>query len=111
MAQVVPVLLLHHLLQSSTLLIENKLVKNCFTTIFETPYFYKRFSHFIIGSGKDPSQLTLTCSKSTLETLEKGVKHAQSKQSIHRRSSSVFIDNFEDISHLFLVLLLLNLNK
>ena len=108
MAQVVPVLLLHHLLQSSTLLIENKLVKNCFTTIFETPYFYKRFSHFIIGSGKDPSQLTLTCSKSTLET---GVKHAQSKQSVHRRSSSVFIDNFEDISHLFLVPLLLNLNK
>ena len=25
-----------------------------------------------------PSQLTLTCSKTTLETLEKGVKHVQS---------------------------------
>ena len=37
-------------------------------------------------------------SKSTLETLEKGAKH-------------VFIVNFEDILHLFLVFLLLALNK
>ena len=37
------------------------------------------------------SQLTFTCSKSTIETLEKGVKY-------------VFIVNFEHISHLFLVL-------
>ena len=37
-------------------------------------------------------------SKSTLETLEKGAKH-------------VFIVNFEDILYLFLVFLLLTLNK
>ena len=37
-------------------------------------------------------------SKSTLETLEKGAKH-------------VFIVNFEDILHLFVVFLLLTLNK
>ena len=28
----------------------------------------------------EPSQLTLTCSKSTKETLEKGVKYVQSQQ-------------------------------
>ena len=41
------------------------------------------------------SQLTFTCSKSTIETLEKGVKHW--------RRSAVFIVNFEHISHLCLV--------
>ena len=42
--------------------------------------------------------LTFTCSKSTVETLEKG-------------RSSVFIVNIEHISHFFLVFLLLTLNK
>ena len=39
--------------------------------------------------------------KSTIETLEKGVKH------VHTFSSA----NFEHVSHLFLVLQLLNLNR
>ena len=46
-------------------------------------------------------QLTFTCSKSITETLEKG----------ERRRSGVFIVNFEHVSHLFLVFLLLTLNK
>ena len=37
--------------------------------------------------------------------LEKGVKY------VHSRRSGVFIVNFEHISHLFLVFLLLTLNK
>ena len=43
-------------------------------------------------------QLTFACSKPTTETLEKGVK-------------DVFIVHFEHNSHLFLVFLLLTLNK
>ena len=50
---------------------------------------------------------TFTCSKSTIETVEKGIKHVQS----HRRRSGNFIVNFEHISHLYLVFLLLSLNK
>ena len=42
--------------------------------------------------------------KVTKELLEKGVKYVQS----YWRRSGVFIFNFEHISHLFLVLLLLN---
>ena len=55
------------------------------------------------------TQQTFTCSKSTLETLE-GVKYVKSYRH-HRRHSSVFIANFEYISHLFLVFQLLTLNK
>ena len=50
------------------------------------------------------TQLTFTCSKSTIKTLEKGVKRPW-------RSSDVFIINFGHIPHLFLVFLLLTLNK
>ena len=45
-----------------------------------------------------PSQLTFTCLKSTIKTLEKSAKY-------------VYIDNFEHISHLFLMFLLLTLDK
>ena len=45
------------------------------------------------------TQLTFTCSKSIIETLD------------HWRRSGFFIFNFEHISHLFLVILLLTLNK
>ena len=48
------------------------------------------------------SQLIFTCSKSTTETLEKGAKYIP---------SGAFNVNFEHISHLFLVFLLLTLNK
>ena len=62
------------------------------------------------------SQLKLTCSKSTIETIEKGVKICSEltikipeRRHLHR--SGVFIINFEHISHLFLVFLLLTLSK
>ena len=46
-----------------------------------------------------------------IETLEQGVKYVQSQQSqSQRRRSGVFIVNFEHISHLVLVFLLLTLN-
>ena len=56
------------------------------------------------------SQLKLTSSKSTIETIEKGVKIC-SKLTIkiperrHLHRSGVFIINFEHISHLFLLTL------
>ena len=62
-----------------------------------------------------PSQLTFTCSKLTIKTLEKRceicskitIKTPERSQS---RRSGVFIVNFEHISHLFLAFLLLTLN-
>ena len=51
------------------------------------------------------AQLICTCSKSAIETREKGVKYFQ------RHYSGVFIVNFEHISHLFIVFLLFTLNK
>ena len=48
------------------------------------------------------TQQAFTCSKLTIKTLKQGVK---------RRRSGVFIVNFEHISHLVLVFLLLILNK
>ena len=54
------------------------------------------------------TQLVFTCSKSTVETLEKGLKYVQIRQC---RRFGVFIVNFEHISLLFLVLLLLTMNK
>ena len=51
------------------------------------------------------TQLAITCSKLTTETLE-GVKYVR-----HERLSGVFIANFEHISHLVLVFLLLALSR
>ena len=52
----------------------------------------------------DLTQVTFTCSKSTIKTLEKGVKYfsrltikALERRHCHR--SAVFIVNFEHISH------------
>ena len=53
------------------------------------------------------SQPASTCSRLTIETVEQGVKYVQSLQ---WRGSGVFIVNFEHISHLALVFLLLTLN-
>ena len=59
------------------------------------------------------ARLTDTCSISRIETLEKGRCEICSKLTIktperhQRHCSGVFIVNFEHISHLFLVLLLL----
>ena len=47
----------------------------------------------------------ITCSKLTTEKLEKGVTH------VDEDHFDVFIVNFEHISHLFLMVLLLTLNK
>ena len=61
----------------------------------------------------DPA--TLTCLKSAIETLEKVVKYVHCKQiktpkqrQWHRYE--VFIVNFEQISHIVLVFILINLN-
>ena len=53
--------------------------------------------YLIFSAVKDLSQSVFTSSKLTTETLEQGVKY-------------VFIVNFEHISHLVLVFLLLTLN-
>ena len=52
------------------------------------------------------TQPEITCSKLTIETLEKGLKYAQSQ----RRRSGVFTVNFEHISHLVLMFLLSTLS-
>ena len=52
-----------------------------------------------------PTRLTFTCSKSTIKTLEKGVKYVKkaikTPERCHWRCSAVFIVNFEHISHIF----------
>ena len=52
------------------------------------------------------TQPAITCKKLTIETLEQGVKYVRH----HWRHSGVFIVNFEHISQLALVFLLLTLN-
>ena len=64
---------------------------------------------------KNTSQLSFTCSKSINRNTRKRCETC-SKLTIktperRRRRSGVFIVNYEHISHLFLVLLLLTLNK
>ena len=63
---------------------------------------YQCFNKSVSNEHKLPAltQPAFTCSKLTIETLEQGVK----------RRSGVFIVNFEHISHLVLVFLLLTLN-
>ena len=50
------------------------------------------------------------CSESIIETLEQGVKYVQSDV-VHWRLSGVFTVNFECISHLIVVFLLLTLSR
>ena len=62
------------------------------------------------------SQLTINCPKSTIEILKKSCEICSKKTIItperrQRLRSGVIIVVFEQISHLFLVLLLLTLNK
>ena len=59
--------------------------------------------------------MAFTCSKSTIETLEQGIKYFQEltteiPERRQWRLFGVFLVNFEHISHLVLVFLLLNLN-
>ena len=66
----------------------------------------------------ESSLLAFICSKLTKETLDQGVKYVQNKTIKtperrnwhHWRRFSVFIVNYEHISQLFLVYLLLTLN-
>ena len=55
------------------------------------------------------TQLTFTCSRSTTETLEKSVN--MFKLTIKHQKDGVFVVDFEHNLHLFLVFLLLTLNK
>ena len=59
------------------------------------------------------TQPAIACSKLTIETLEQGVKYVQKLtiKTPERRRSGVFIVNFEHISHLVVVFLLLTLSK
>ena len=60
-------------------------------------------------------EIFFTCSMSTMEIVQKGVKCSKLKiktrEKRHCCRAGVFIGNFEHISHLFLVFLLWNLNK
>ena len=55
------------------------------------------------------TQSATTCSKVTIETVEQGVKYLHCIP--HWRGSCVFIVNFEHISYLALVFLLLTLSR
>ena len=62
------------------------------------------------------AQSAITCSKLTIETLEQGVKYVlklmiKTPERRHWRRSGIFIVNFEHISHLVLVFLLLTLSR
>ena len=74
---------------------------SCLTHFFPILYFYT-------------TQPAFTCSKLTIETLEQNVKYVQlTRKTLERRQwrrSGVFLVNFEHISHLALVFLLLTLN-
>ena len=54
------------------------------------------------------SQPLFTCSKLTKETLEQSVKYVRTQQ---WRRSGIFIVNFEHISHLVVVFILLTLSR
>ena len=83
-------------------------------------YFWKKVPSYIFDRVLNTtlmfSQLTFTCSKSSIETLELCVKYVQ-KLTIRTEEQcqwgrfGVFIVNFEHISQLFLVFLLLTLSK
>ena len=47
---------------------------------------------------KDTTQLTITCSKLTIETLEQGVKYVQVENKNTRTCSSVSIVNIEQVN-------------
>ena len=72
--------------------------------------------YFVPGKNSSRrSQPVITCSKLTIETLERGVKYVQKitkrPEQHHWRCSGVFIVNSEHISHLALVFLLLSLSR
>ena len=65
-------------------------------------------------NNEETTQLTFTCSKSTIETVKKGMKYVKVNNKTLERLMTSFLClycYFEHISLLFLVLLLLALNK
>ena len=75
----------------------------------------KALQFFNTGRSHLTTQPVFTYSKLTIETLEQDVKYAHSltietPERHQWRHSGVFIVNFEHISHLLLVFLLLTLN-
>ena len=66
-----------------------------------------------LSEYKQAAQQIFSCSKSTIEILRKSVKHVQSNNKNNRTTSltGVFVVKFEYISNLFLLLLVLTLNK
>ena len=64
------------------------------------------------NKAENVTQPTFICSKSTIEVLEKDVKHVQSyNKSTRTISMTLFYCNLEHILHLFLQFLLLTWNK
>ena len=62
------------------------------------------------------TQPAITCLKLPMETLEKGEKYVQNRNMLaiktpERRQADDFIVNFEPISHLVLMFLLLTLSR
>ena len=70
---------------------------------------------FLEGTVTNTSQIAFTCSESTIETLENvwNMFKVDNKTLERRRGrlSGVFINNFAHISYLFVVFLLVTLNK
>ena len=82
--------------------------------IYRNAESYVQFVGFILASHATP-QPTFTCSKLTIETLKQGVNHVhkltiKTPERVRERYSSTFLVNFERISNLVLVFLLLTLN-
>ena len=69
--------------------------------------------HKLSESDNWHTQLAFTCSKSTTETLEKGVKHSSKLTIKHQNdlNGNLTMTMTMTISHLFLLFILLTLNK
>ena len=86
--------------RSSLTLLKKRLRHMCFPVnfakIFKSTFFT---GHFLVAASEETAQLTFTCSKSKIETLEKGVKYVQSLQ-----------QKYQNVIDAVLVFLLLTLN-
>ena len=90
-----------------------------FDAVLRALIFRSLFTYCIEDTtGAIIGQLTLTCLKSTIETLEKVVKYVQSQQYKHQNDIDVVLvfllltwNTQNDVSDVVLVFLLLTLNK